>query len=147
MSEQRQEGSEPSPIVVTRQEGVRFAARIGAHELILDQPVRGGGEDAGPSPIDLLGAALGSCIALYVHRFFATRGIADDELRVEVRQFSARNPNRVSRFDVLILVPSDLPDEYLPMIQSTARVCPAYNTLARAADVAIDVQAPVALEK
>jgi putative redox protein len=135
----------PLPIVITHQTGFRFAAQVGAHELILDQPLRGGGHDAGPSPIDLLGAALGSCIGLYVHKFLASRGVADEGLRVEVTQHDARNPHRIGRFDVHIFVPGEIPALYKPMIEAVARVCPAYNTLVRTADIAIAIEVPVAV--
>lgn len=135
----------PLPIVVTHEAGVRFAAQVGAHRLILDQPLRGGGRDAGPSPIELLGTALGSCIALYVHKFLVTRGIPAEGLRVEVTQHAARSPNRVECFEVHILVPADVPALYTPMIEATARVCPAYNTLAGGARISIAVEALLAV--
>jgi putative redox protein len=130
-------------IVVTRQERLRFCAQLGSHELILDQPLNGGGDDAGPTPLDLLGAGIGGCVALYVHKFLDTRGVADDGLRVEVIQHTARNPHRIERFEVRIVVPPDMPDVYKPMIESIARVCPVYNTLARGSEVTVTVDAPV----
>lgn len=133
----------PLPIVVTHRDGLRFAAQVGAHELILDQPLRGGGTDAGPSPIELLGTALGACIALYVHKFLVTRNLGDEGLRVEVTQHSVRNPYRIARFDVQIVLSQDVPSLYIPMIEAAARVCPAYNTLALSAAMAIAVVTPV----
>lgn len=130
------------PIVVTRQAGLRFVAHVGFHELIMDQPVSGGGEDAGPSPLDLFGVGLGGCVALYVHKFLETRHLADAGFRVEVSQTTARNPYRIGRFDVRILVGDAVPAVYHPMIEAAARVCPAYNTLARSADIVITISAP-----
>ena len=77
--------SDREPIVVTHQDGRRFAAHVGAHEITMDQPKGGGGDDSGPSPLDLIGVALGGCVALYVHKFLETRGIAEGGLRVEAR--------------------------------------------------------------
>ena len=133
----------PLPIVVTHQAGLRFAAQVGAHELILDQPLRGGGRDAGPSPIELLGAALGSCIGLYVHKFLVARKLADEGLRIEVTQHSARDPHRIAKFEVHIILPGEIPPVYRPMVESVARVCPAYNTLAGGAEVVITIETPV----
>jgi putative redox protein len=131
----------PKPIVVTHQSGVRFAAQIGAHELILDQPLRGGGHDAGPSPIDLVGAALGSCIGLYVHKFLVARNVAVEGLRVEVTQHAVHHPHRIARFDVHVILPGEIPMLYKPMIEAVARVCPVYNTLAAAAEIVISIDA------
>ena len=135
----------PSPIVITHSAGGRFTAEIGPHELTLDQPLRGGGSDTGPSPLDLLGAALGGCVALYVHRFLEARGVTDAGLRVEVTQHSARTPHRIARFAVEIDLPAEVPILYIPLIEATARVCPAYNTLVRAAEITIAVHTPAAI--
>jgi putative redox protein len=127
-------------ITVTHQAGLRFAAQVGAHALILDQPVRGGGEDAGPSPIELLGAALGSCIALYVHRFLVARNLSTEGLRVEVSEHSTSNPHRIAQFDAHVVLPDDVPELYRPMIEAVARVCPVHNALEHGAGVRLFVE-------
>jgi putative redox protein len=131
-----------SSIVVTHRSGLQFTAAVGAHQLILDQSVAGGGEDAGPSPIDLLGAALGSCVALYVHKFLDARHLRTEGLRVEVIPQAARNPHRIARFDVRVIVPEDVPALYRPMIEAVARVCPVHNTLATSAEMAVAIESP-----
>ena len=133
------------PIVVTHQAGLRFAAQVGEHELILDQPLRSGGHDAGPSPLELLGAGLGGCVALYVHQFLVARSLDASVVRVEVTTQHARNPSRIARFDVRVVIGGDVPAAYKPMILSVARVCPVYNTLVRGADIGVAVElTPVA---
>ena len=46
--------------------------RVGRHEFVSDEPVTAGGGDAGPTPYDLLLAALGTCtsmtLGLYARR-------------------------------------------------------------------------------
>ena len=60
--------------VVVRGSGLGFAQEISArtHRLIADEPVPDGGTDTGPTPYELLLAALGSCasmtVALYARR-------------------------------------------------------------------------------
>jgi putative redox protein len=51
------------PIVITHEGGVRLAAQVRSHRIVVDQPLHTGGEDTGPSPIELLGVALGTCVA------------------------------------------------------------------------------------
>jgi putative redox protein len=126
-----------APIVVTHQARLRFAAQVGSHEIILDQRIAGGGEDAGPSPLELLGAALGSCAALYVHRFLVTRGISTEGLRVEVTQVDERNPHRIGLFGMQVFLPEDVPPVYRPMVEAVVRACPVHSTLAHG--VAVDI--------
>lgn len=136
-------GVSASPIVVTHDCGVRFAVRIRSHELFVDQTVNGGGSDSAPTPIELLGASLASCIAYYVHHFFHTRGLPADGIRVEVSQTSARDPHRVESFSVTVFLPADIPDRYLPLIHRVIDACPAHNTLAMGATVAVRIAAPI----
>ena len=129
-------------IVVTHQDGLRFAAQIRSHTLIVDQPERGGGNDAGPAPIELLGASLGTCVALYVYQFLVARHLPTGSLRVEVAQHGAQNPNRIAQFEVKVVLSDEIPDVYRPMLEAVARVCPAHNTLAHGSDVKVGIEFP-----
>jgi putative redox protein len=48
------------PVTVTLLENLRHEVRVGSHGLVVDEPHEAGGDDAGPSPYELLLAALGS---------------------------------------------------------------------------------------
>ena len=131
-----------SPIVVTHEGGVKFAAQIRSHRVVVDQPLRGGGADTGPAPIELLGASLGTCVALYVQQFLHVRGLPYDGLRVEVEQYGAGNPNRIGTFVVRVLLAHELPEEYAAMLERVARSCPAHGTLTHGAEVEVSILAP-----
>jgi putative redox protein len=133
-----------APIVVTHEEGVRFAAQVRSHRIVVDQPIRGGGGDSGPSPIELLGTALGTCVALYVQQFLQARELPYDGLRVEVEQHGAANPGRIGRFVVRVLLARELPEHYAAMLERVAQSCPAHNTLVHGAEVEVLVETPAA---
>jgi putative redox protein len=62
-SDQRAEG-----VVIVRGAGDGFAQEIiaGSHRLVSDEPSSAGGTDSGPTPYDLLLAALGSCTSMTI---------------------------------------------------------------------------------
>jgi uncharacterized OsmC-like protein len=137
----RHDDAPAAPMVVTHLSGLKFRIQTGAHELIVDQPLRGGGEDAGPTPLALLAASLGSCVALYVHQFLVSRGLSAEGLRVEVSEHPAQQPRRVGQFDVRVIPPATMPALYRPMLESVAHVCPAHNTLVSGATVKVHIDA------
>jgi putative redox protein len=112
---------------------------------MVDQPHRGGGEDTAPAPLELLGAALGTCVALYVQQFCEARALPYDGLRIEVEQHGATSPNRVERFVVRVLLAHDLRPQYTSMLERVARSCPVHNTLGHGAEVEVSVESPVSV--
>jgi len=128
-----------TPIVITHEGGMRFAARVRSHIVVTDQPERAGGQDSGMTPVELLGASLGSCIALYVQQFCHARGLQYEGMQVEVEQRSERNPSRVGEFVVRVVMPTDLPGHYLEMLERVVRSCRAHNTLAGGAAMNIEI--------
>jgi uncharacterized OsmC-like protein len=113
-----------SPITVTHLTGVKFSIDIRGHEVLVDQTINGGGTDSAPTPVELLGAALG--------------------ITVSVTQKSACNPNRVESFDVTVGLPSEIPSRYMPLLERVIHSCPAHNTLAPGAEINVVFEAPVA---
>lgn len=123
------------PMVITHEGGVQFAAQVRSHRILVDQPEKGGGADAAPSPIELLGVSLGTCVALYVQQYCHSRELSHEGMRVEVQQRGAQNPNRIGEFAVTVVLPEGIPAEHAAMLERVARSCPAHNTLAHGAEV------------
>jgi uncharacterized OsmC-like protein len=132
------------PIVVTHEGGVRFAAQIRSHRVVVDQPEHAGGTDAGPMPIELLGTALGTCIAYYVQQFLHARGLPDQGMRVEVQQQRASNPSRIGTFVARVVLPASLPGQYVELVERVARSCPAHGTLTHVAQVLVTIETAAA---
>ena len=135
-------GCAPTPTVVTHISGVQFSIGIRSHEIIVDQTFAGGGNDSAPTPLELLGAALGSCIAYYIHRFFHTRGLPADGIRVLVSENRVQNPSRIDSFSVEVELPCDVPPQYAPLLRRVIHTCPAHNTLAMGAKIDVKFKAP-----
>ena len=135
-------GSVP-PIVVTHEGGLKFSAQARSHRIVTDQSERAHGSDAGPTPLELLGAALGSCVALYVQQFCQVRDLPYEGMKVEVRQDNESSPSRVGKFYVRLVMPQQLPARYALLLGKVVRSCPVHNTLLHGAGVTFDIVAPI----
>jgi putative redox protein len=127
------------PITITWDGGVRFTADIRGHKVTVDQPQQAGGEDSAPMPLELVPAGLGTCVALFVQRFLATRGLDPSGMTVEVTTLGAANPNRIGRFDVSVHVPGGVPEKYREALVRVAESCTVHHTLTHAPEIRVQV--------
>jgi putative redox protein len=129
------------PITVTWDGGVRFTADIRGHKVTVDQPRQGGGEDSGPMPLELMPTALGTCVALFVQQFLATRGLDATGLEVQVATVGAANPHRIGRFEVSVAIPRGIPEQYRDAVVRVAESCTVHHTLLHRPEIAVQVLA------
>jgi uncharacterized OsmC-like protein len=129
-------------VKLTMKEGFRTQISAGGHQLIADEPKEGGGTDEGPSPYDLLLAALGACTAMtlkmYVERkklpitdvevllTFDHIHIDDCESCVKEERLNDQEVQHISR---LIYVTGDVTEEQKQRLLYIAGRCPVHVTL------------------
>jgi putative redox protein len=123
-------------------EGFRTQITAGQHQLIADEPKEAGGTNEGPSPYDLLLAALGACTAMtlkmYVERkklpvtdvevllTFDRIHIDDCESCVKEERLNDQKVQHISR---LIYVTGDVTEEQKERLLYIAGRCPVHVTL------------------
>lgn len=129
------------PITVTWDGGVRFTADVRGHKITVDQPPQGGGTDSGPMPLELVPAALGTCVALFVQQFLATRGLDATGLAIQVATAGAANPHRIGRFEVSVAIPAGIPEQYRDAVVRVAESCTVHHTLVHRPEIAVKVLA------
>ena len=124
--------------------------RLGGHELIFDQPTTvPGGEDRGPSPLDVLGVAVAACAHYYAAAFLHGRGLPTDGLSVEVEAEKERTPSpRIGRLAMKVHLPAGLSERQLVTAERAIKSCPAYGTLLHppTVELAIEVEGGAARE-
>ncbi len=121
------------------------------HHLRADEPLRYGGKDSGPSPYELLLAALGTCTAMTVRMYAAHKKIplahvavrlkhgkihADDCEHCETRE------GRIDRIERNIELAGDLSDEQRSHILRIADRCPVHRTLHSEIDIQTRLNEP-----
>jgi uncharacterized OsmC-like protein len=72
-------------VVVRSLAGLRQSIQIRDHRVLADEPVDGGGNDAGPNPYELLLSALGACTAMTVRLYAQRKGWPLDGVEVTLQ--------------------------------------------------------------
>ena len=128
--------------IVASPEGGRIVSiALREHLIRTDQPARTGGTDTAPTPLELLGASLSGCVALYVHKYCEAHALPSDELAVEVRPLWRDDPGRIARFDIIVHLPESVPSEHHGAIEEVAQSCPVHHTLRLAPEINLQLRA------
>lgn len=110
----------------------------GAHRFLADEPKSAGGNDLGPSPYQLLNAALGTCTAMTVKMYAdrkkwpLTKATVHLNHAKEYGEDSAHPEERKSKIDVFIReleLEGDLNDDQKERLLEIANKCPVHRTL------------------
>jgi len=93
-----------------------------------DAPLDNQGKGEAFSPTDLVGAAMGSCMATIMGIYARTKGIALEGLRIEVSKEMTPPPRRIGRLTTDIWMPAGLARD--PGLEEAALTCPVHRSLA-----------------
>jgi putative redox protein len=111
-----------------QREKLTHDVKAGNHHLTVDEPVESGGEDLGPSPQELLAAALASCTAVTMEMYAQRKGWDASGLGVDVRYTPAER-GCPTRFDLVLKMPPQLDGEQVEKLRVIAAKCPVHRTL------------------
>jgi len=130
--------------IIESADKVASRARLGDHELVFDQPRSvPGGEDRGPSPLDLMAVSVAACAHYYAAAFLYARGLPTEGLSVEVEFEKERVPvSRIGHLALKVHLPAGLSDRQLAGVERAIKSCPAYGTLVQPPRVEISIEAP-----
>ena len=120
-------------------------ARVGGHELVFDQPATApGGEDRGPSPLDVMSVSIAACAHYFAAAYLFARGLSPEGLTVEASAEKERVPvSRIGRLELKVRVPTGLDERHLAGIERAIKSCPAYGTLLHPPSVVISIERTV----
>ncbi|UQA59276.1 OsmC family protein [Polyangium aurulentum] len=100
--------------------------KIGAHELVGDEPVKVGGDDSGPDPYELVLAGLGTCTSMTVKMYADRKGWPLSAVEVELVAAKKEDAWVVER---LIRLEGELTEEQRGRLLEIAEKCPVHKTL------------------
>ena len=116
---------------IARRQGHSFTheLEIGSHRLTADEPIDQGGEDHGPSPQELLGASLASCMAITIEMYARRKEWDIGPVEVEV-EYEQAERGLATHFDVVIRLADHLEEHQIERLRVIAGKCPVHRTLA-----------------
>jgi putative redox protein len=126
------------PVVLHNRGSFRTEVEAGPHKWVLDEPAEAGGKGEGPTPYDMLAAALGSCTAMTLNFYAKREKIPLEGVDVTVihdRQHAkdcadcTTQAGYIHRFKVEIKLLGPLDEEQKQKLLTIAGRCPVAKTL------------------
>ena len=129
-------------LIVKHEGGMSSSMNVRGHKVIADVPPEMGGEDRGPTPVDLLAGSLGTCIAFYIARWCKEAKIPCDGFQVKVDYVHDRENHCVPVLGVEVSMPATFPEERKPALLKVAKTCTVHNTLCRIPKIGVSIAEP-----
>jgi putative redox protein len=127
-----------TPVKLHSRNSFRTEVEAGPHHFVVDEPVDAGGTAQGPTPYDLLAAALGACTSMTLH-YYATREklplegvdvtVSHDRQHAKDCVECEVHSGFIHRFRVEIRLHGTLTPEQREHLLSIANRCPVKKTL------------------
>ncbi len=106
----------------------KHIVQVRDHQVTIDEPLESGGDDAGPDPQELLAVSLASCTAITMEMYAGRKGWDIGHIEVDV-EYSPAERGCPTKFDLVLRLPADLPDEQVERLKVIAAKCPVHRAL------------------
>lgn len=138
MTNQGESGVDSTVIVRGLASGFAQDVEVRSHRFNADEPTSVGGTDKGPTPYDLLLAALGSCASMTIALYARRKGWPLTEVTVQLRHSRIHaedcaecetKEGRLDRIEWSFQLNGDLNGEQRARLLEIAQRCPVHRTL------------------
>ena len=125
-------------IARTGDAGYRTEIVANGHALVADEPISVGGTNTGPSPYELLSAALGACTTMTLRMYADRKGWALEGIEAQVHHAKVHctdcgdpenRKSRIDQFDRRLVLEGPLDSDQRQRLLEIADRCPVHRTL------------------
>lgn len=116
--------------------------QAGLHRLFADEPESVGGLDTGPTPYDFLSMALGACTSMTLRMYANFKKVDLGRVSVDISHAKIHSSDcaectndekagggKIDRFERVITIDGEVPEELAGKIEEIANKCPVHKTL------------------
>ena len=128
-------------VLVRYENGERFEATLGKYTLTSGKGADGDESRDGMPPADIVAAATGMCIGIYVVSHCSHHDIPCEGLTISVSRESAKAPSRTTRIEATIHMPGELTEKQRDAILRVAERCHVSQSLRRGVEVTCSLEA------
>ena len=131
-------------VAETRAGKFQQEVRAGRHWLLADEPSSAGGLDSGPSPYDLLLAALGTCTSMTLRIYAEHKKLPLERVSVKLKHSRFMRTDcaecetkegKIDRIERTLTLTGDLDAEQRKRLLEIADKCPVHRTLTSEIDI------------
>ncbi len=120
-------------VVVKNNSEFKQEIKAGSHSFLADIPASDGGSELGPSPHELMLAALGACTSMTIKMYAQRKEWKVAGVEVTLREEKITDPENESRTKPRIVrevkLSGDLTDEQVESLKAIADKCPIHKLL------------------
>ena len=102
--------------------------RVRDHLVSADEPRDVGGDDAAPSPQELLAASLASCTAITLEMYAKRKGWDLGPVEVDC-EYTPSERGCPTKFELVVRLPEGMDPEQVDRLMTIAAKCPVHRTL------------------
>jgi uncharacterized OsmC-like protein len=127
-------------ITLKHEKGLCFSIQVRGHKFLVDMPRDSKGQDQGPSPSDLLAAALGACMGMHMVLYSQTAGLSCDgmEMNLVYNLVEEQGRKRMQTVTLDVALPND-PGARSAALLRAAQNCIVRNTLEKGPVIDVEI--------